>query len=378
MNLVGELVIDQTRMNQVKEQLRRKYSDDEDVADLEYITAHVNRVVSDLQESIMKVRMLPIEQLFNRFPRMVRDLSQALGKEVELVLTGNETELDRSIMQVIGDPLIHLIRNALDHGIEKPAERIRKGKPAKGLLRISAAHEDNQVVIVVEDDGAGIDSDKVKQSALRKGLITPEEADRLTEQEAVQLIFKPGFSTAEQVSDISGRGVGMDIVRSDIERMNGVIDIHSVPEQGTRFRIRLPLTLAIITGLLIRLTDRTFIVPMGNVLEIVRLTADEIRTVRGKEVMIMREQVIPVIWLHDLFRIPRDGDTKEDRKIPLVIVGMAEKRAALAVDGLIGNQEVVIKSLGSFIGETPFISGATILGDGRVACILDVASILAR
>lgn len=374
MNLVGELVIDQTRINRVKHNLLRKYRHDEDVEELEFVSDHVNRVVVDLQDNIMKARMIPIEQLFNRFPRMVRDLSQELDKKVNLILEGNETELDRSLIEEIGDPLIHLIRNALDHGIEHADVREKHGKSPEGQLIISAAHEDNQVVITVADDGAGIDVDRIKQRAIDLQLITSEEADRLTEQEALYLIFHAGFSTTQEVSDISGRGVGMDIVRADIERLNGLIDIQTERGKGTTFVIRLPLTLAIISGLLVNVAQQTFVLPMGNVDEIVRIAPEEVSMMHGEEVIMNRERVIPLVRLHDTFRLHHEPKAK---KLPIVITGLAEKRVALAVDALIGNQEIVIKSLGHFIGKINCISGATILGDGKVAFILDVADIIA-
>ncbi len=373
MNLVGELVIDQTRISQVGNVLHRRYASDESVGELGQISDHVSRVIGELQESVMKVRMLPIEQLFNRFPRMVRDLAQSLHKEVELIIEGRETELDRTVIEEIGDPLIHLIRNAIDHGIEPAAERKRAGKPVVGQLQMIAAHEENQVVITVEDDGAGIDPDRIKRSALLKGIISEEECGKLTEQEAIHLIFRPGFSTASAVSDISGRGVGMDIVRNHIEKLNGVIDIETERGKGTRFKIKLPLTLAIITGLLIKLNDRTFIVPMSSVVEIVRMPPEAIQTIKGDSVVVIREQVLNVVWLHDHFQMPRPQQA--GKQLPIIVAGTAEKRIALVVDELVGNQEIVVKSLGAFVGKVRGISGATILGDGRVALILEIAGI---
>ncbi|MFE6796689.1 chemotaxis protein CheW [Paenibacillus chitinolyticus] len=375
MNLVGELVIDQTRIHQVERTQRRRFAD-ETVDELGHIADHLSRIIGDLQESVMKTRMLPIEQLFNRFPRMIRDLSRMLGKEIELVLEGKDTELDRTLIEEITDPLIHLIRNAVDHGIEKPEVRTLSGKGAGGVLTIRAAHEDNQVVIYVQDDGAGIDPARMIRSTLEKGVITQEEAGQLSEREAVELIFRPGFSTASTVSDVSGRGVGMDIVRSHIEKLNGLIDIETRLGQGTCFKIKLPLTLAIIVGLQVKLGGRTFIVPMSNIAEIVRVNPDEIRSIQGQSVIVLRNQVIPVARLHDYFQIPYTANTGSH--IPLVIVGSAEKRLALAVDELIGNQEIVIKSLGPYIGKVDGIAGATILGDGNVALILEIASIIGR
>ncbi|WP_027415009.1 chemotaxis protein CheA [Aneurinibacillus terranovensis] len=373
MNLVGELVIDQTRISQVGNVLHHRYTSDENVDELGQISDHVSRVIGELQESVMKVRMLPIEQLFNRFPRMIRDLAQSLNKEIDLSIEGRETELDRTVIEEIGDPLIHLIRNAVDHGIEPMEERKRTGKPPKGQLRITAAHEENLVVITVEDDGAGIDPDKIRRSALSKGIISEEEYKKLSDQEAIYLIFRPGFSTASSVSDVSGRGVGMDIVRNHIEKLNGVIDIETKLGEGTRFKIKLPLTLAIITGLLIKLNGRTFILPMSSVVEIVRMPPEAIQTIKGDSVVVIRERVLPVVWLHDYFHIPRMRQKKKQQ--PIVVVGTAEKRIALVVDELMGNQEIVVKSLGAYVCKIDCISGATILGDGRVALILEVAGI---
>ncbi|GIP55626.1 chemotaxis protein CheA [Paenibacillus vini] len=375
MNLVGELVIDQTRIHQVERTQRRRFSDDS-VEELGHISDHLSRIIGDLQESVMKTRMLPIEQLFNRFPRMVRDLSRDLGKEIELVIEGKDTELDRTLIEEIADPLIHLIRNAVDHGIEDPGVRTANGKPAKGTLTIRAAHEDNQVVIYVEDDGAGIHAEKIRASAIAKGVISPEEASYLSEMESVDLIFSPGFSTAAVVSEVSGRGVGMDIVKSHIEKLNGLIEIHTTVGKGTTFKIKLPLTLAIIEGLLVKLAAQTFIIPMSNISEIVRVTREDIVTVRGQSVILLRNQVIPVAWIHEYFQLPKSSAAKQN--ISLVIVGSAEKRLALVVDELIGNQEIVIKSLGSYIGKVTGIAGGTILGDGSVALIMEIAGIIAK
>ncbi|WP_334078191.1 chemotaxis protein CheA [Paenibacillus sanfengchensis] len=375
MNLVGELVIDQTRIHEVERVQRRRFNDSS-VEELGHISDHLSRIIGDLQESVMKTRMLPIEQLFNRFPRMIRDLSRDLEKEIELVIEGKDTELDRTLIEEIADPLIHLIRNALDHGIEKPEIRESKGKPTKGTLTIRAAHEDNQVVIYVIDDGAGIDAQKVRSSAIGKGVLTEEEAAYLSERESVELIFRPGFSTAAVVSDVSGRGVGMDIVRSHIEKLNGLIEIETAVGQGTCFKIKLPLTLAIIEGLLVKLTGQTYIIPMSNIAEIVRVTPEDLKTVRGQSVILLRNQVIPVAWIHEYFRLPKPEGHK--KHISLVIVGSAEKRLAMVVDELIGNQEIVIKSLGSYIGKVAGIAGGTILGDGSVSLIMEIAGIIGK
>ncbi|WP_241242728.1 chemotaxis protein CheA [Paenibacillus whitsoniae] len=375
MNLVGELVIDQTRISQVEQNLlRQSESFNESMEELGQISDHLSRVISELQGSVMKARMLPIEQLFNRFPRMVRDLALTLNKDVELVIEGKDTELDRTLIEEIADPLIHLIRNALDHGIEAAEDRIMKGKSPKGTITIRAAHEDNQVIIYVEDDGSGIDASKILKSAIQKGLILEAEAGTYSDKEAIHLIFHSGFSTASSVSDVSGRGVGMDIVKSHIEKLNGLIDIHTEVGKGTQFKIRLPLTLAIITGLLVKLNEQTFIIPMSNIAEIIRVTPHEIQSLRGESVILLRKQIIPIVSLHDQFRIEKKSNNKNYTQ--LVIVGTAEKRIALAVDDLLGNQEVVIKTLGSYIGKVDCISGATILGDGRVALILEISAVI--
>jgi two-component system chemotaxis sensor kinase CheA len=377
MNLVGELVIDQTRISQVERNLlRQTASFSESMEELSQISDHLSRVISELQGSVMKARMLPIEQLFNRFPRMVRDLALKLNKDVELVIEGKNTELDRTLIEEIADPLIHLIRNALDHGIESAGDRIAKGKSPKGTIKIRAAHEDNQVIIYVEDDGSGIDASKILKSAIQKGLLTEADAETCTEKEAIHLIFHSGFSTASYVSDVSGRGVGMDIVKSHIEKLNGLIDIHTEIGKGTQFKIRLPLTLAIITGLLVKLNEQTFIIPMSNIAEIIRVTPQEIQSMRGESVIVLRNQIIPIVWLHEQFQIAKKPINRNHTQ--LVIVGTAEKRIALAVDELLGNQEVVIKSLGSYIGKVDCLSGATILGDGKVALILEISAVIKK
>lgn len=374
MNLVGELVIEQTRIALVGSQLYSRYPSDMAVDDLVGISNHISRVINELQEGVMKARMLPIQQLFNRFPRMVRDLSQTLGKEVTLVLEGGETEMDRTIIEDITDPLIHLIRNAVDHGIEETSLRGEMGKPKNGLLKIRAYHQENHVYISIEDDGKGIDPEKMKESAVKKRLITPIEADGMNAYQAIQLIFAAGFSTAQEISDISGRGVGMDIVKSHIEKLNGIIDVSSTVGKGTHFQIKLPLTLAILTGLLVKIGEEIYALPMNNVLEIIRKPASEVEFIKNQAVVVIRERVLPLVWLHDNFGIPRP-DISGSGHIFVVILGMAEKRIGLVVDALLGNQEIVVKPLGSYMGKVEGFSGATILGDGSVACILDVVGI---
>lgn len=376
LDLLGELVIDQTRLKQAIQTLHQAHGYSETMDDLDEISDHLSRLIGSLQENVLKVRMLPIEQLFSRFPRMVRDLAQTLNKNVDLQMVGGDTELDRTLIEEVGDPMIHLIRNAVDHGIEMPEERLKSGKPEQGIVRISAAHEDNQVVVVVEDDGGGIDTNKLRKSAVAKGVITVEEAALLDEHKALRLIFHPGFSTASQLSDVSGRGVGMDIVRTDIERLGGIIDIDTTVGVGTKFTIRLPLTLAITTGLLVKASDQTFILPMSAVVEIIRVDTSTLKMIKGSPVIKIRNQIVPFVWLHEMFGYSRTEGGSE--KIPVVMIGRAEQRLAIAVDQLLGNQEVVIKTLGSYVGKVDGISGATILGNGRIALILEIGGLMKK
>jgi two-component system chemotaxis sensor kinase CheA len=375
MNLVGEIVIDQTRLNGVRSKLLDRYPNDEDVETFQEIANHLSQVVSELQEGIMKTRMLPIEQLFNRFPRMVRDLAQKAGKEIDFVIEGKETELDRNLIEKISDPIIHLLRNSLDHGIESPSERAKKGKPTKGTILLKAAHEENHIVITVSDDGKGIHPEKIKQSAMNKGLIDEEQANKMSDKDLIFLIFKSGISTADKVTDISGRGVGMDIVRSHIEKLNGLIDIDTEVGKGTTFTIKLPLTLAIIPSLMVKMDQKTFALPLANVQEIIRLEPQEIQKVQNHEVGVIRGRMLPIIRLHRLLNGKEEILSRKKRWF-VVVIGLAEKRVGLIVDETIGNQEIVIKSLGKYVGSPKYISGATIMGDGKVALILDAGSIV--
>lgn len=375
MNLVGELLIEQTSLADLSAAGLRE-DNAKVLPGISSVSDHMGILIKELQEGVMKTRMLPIDQLFNRFPRLVRDLAQKLGKDIELLIEGGETELDRMIIEELSDPLIHLIRNSADHGIESPEVRADMGKPAKGRITLTSFHEENHVVIRLEDDGKGIDADRIKASALGKGIITEEQAGYLSVREAVNLIFEPGFSTASEVSDVSGRGVGMDIVRSQIGRLNGIIDIETEPGKGTIFTIRLPLTLAIIKGLLVSVSGRVLILPMYNVAEIVRIAPQEIQTVQGTHAILNHGRIVPLSWLGDKLNYPRT--TRSSKTIPLVIVRSVDKIAAFAVDEIIGNQEIVIKSLGEYLGTMNHLSGATILGSGRVALILDASYLVSH
>ena len=372
MNLVGELVIDRTRLNRFAEIFEEKFGTEELAESLKEISSHLGQVTGDLQEQIMKARMLPVAQIFNRFPRMVRDTAQKLGKEIDFIVEGKETELDRNVIEVIGDPLIHLIRNAIDHGIESPEERVRLGKPRAGKLLLKASYHESHIVITIEDDGKGIDAGKIRAKAVERGLYDNESAGRLTDREALELIFRPGFSTAEQVSDLSGRGVGMDVVRTAIEQINGTVDLQSELGVGTKFTISLPLTLAIIRSLMVKLGEQVYAFPLTNVQETLCISADEIRRIGNNEVIVIRERILPLLRLAEHFGI---GTELGDR-FYVVVVASGERRAAVVVDQLLGEQEIVIKSLGDYLGEVPGLSGATILGDGRVALIIDARSIV--
>ncbi|MEF3313694.1 chemotaxis protein CheW [Paenibacillus sp. GYB004] len=377
LNFVGELIIDNTRLIEVKNRLSQQFKDHGDIAELGDISNHLNRVVGELQEGMMKTRMLPIEQLFNRFPRMMRDIAIQAGKEIDFVMEGKETELDRTLIEEISDPIIHILRNAADHGIESPEERERLGKPRKGKLLLKAAHQENQIVLSIADDGKGIDPQRIKETAIRKGFVTREETERMTDKELIFLIFHSGMSTADKVTDLSGRGVGMDIVRSHIEKLNGLIDIDSTPGEGTVFTIKLPLTLAIIRSLLVQLGASTFAIPLVNVLEIVRLQTGDIQTIQGREVCVIRGTIFPLVRMHRKLGLEEtECGSSGDRRLIVVVLGIADKRVCLVVDKTLGNQEIVIKSLGKFVGEVPYLAGATILGSGKVALILDVGSIV--
>lgn len=324
MDLVGELVIEQIRIAQASNNLYNQYPSNETVDDLIGISNRVSVLINELQDGIMKTRMIPVNQLFGRFPRMVRDLNHKLNKKVNLVLEGGETEIDRTIMEEMSDPLIHLIRNAVDHGIETPDIRKKLGKPESGTLRITAFPQDSNVIITVEDDGAGIDAQEIKKSAIEKRIITEQEAGKMTEQQLINLIFHAGFSTSQKVSDISGRGVGMDIVKTHVEKLNGIIDVETCAGAGTKFIIKLPLklplTLAILKGLLVKISNETYAIPMDNVVEIVRVPKNEIDSINGQAIAVIRDKAIPLIWLHDYFGIPRG---KERKNILIVILGIA-------------------------------------------------------
>lgn len=375
MDLVGELVIDRTRVQQIMSHLEMERQGDESARELQAAAAHIGRVTTELQEEIMRARMLPVDNLFKKFPRMVRDVSLKAGKEINFLIRGEETELDRSVIEEIGDPLMHLLRNAIDHGVELPAERDQAGKPRAGTMILEASHEENHIIITVRDDGRGIDPARIRTAAVRKGIISEEAVRRLSDDEAIRLIFAPGFSTAEIVSEVSGRGVGLDVVHKNIEKLNGVVEIRSVIGQGTEFRIKLPLTLAIIRALMVEHQGTVYCMPLGTVTETIRWPLDQVQTIRGREVVVTRDVVVPLLRLERVFELDTPPRT-EDGEIFIVIVNLFGRQLGIVVDGLVGEGDVVIKSLGKYVGEVPGVSGATLLGDGNVAIILDVASLM--
>ncbi len=376
MNLIGELVIDRTRIEQIGKSLSLKYQGDELVDALGKTSAHVIKVVNDLQEDFMKVRMLPISTVFSSFPRMMRDMARRLNKQVDFRVSGGETEIDKTVIERIRDPLVHLLRNSLDHGLESPADRVQAEKPATGVIELSAFHEQGHIIITVKDDGKGIDGERVKASAVQKGLISKEQAAGLGASDAVDLIFLAGLSTKEQTTEVSGRGVGMDIVRSNIEAVNGFIEVKTVPGDGTTFVLRLPLTLATVKSILIRSGDTLFALPLVYVLEIVRLSSADISTVQGREVFRLRDRVIPLIDISVAIGLRQTHQNAESSFRHAVVARAGERLVGFGADALLEPMEVVVKSLGKYVGETRGITGACILGDGRVVLILDVVSLV--
>lgn len=369
MNQVGELVLERNRMIQ----LHSDFQDGLDPAgftdEFGKLSKRLNFVTSELQMQVLKMRMIPVEKVFKKFPRIVRNLARELGKEVDLQIFGEETELDRSVVDEIGDPLIHLIRNALDHGLEIPEERLAAGKPKKGTVILSAAHEGNHIVISIKDNGRGINPDKVAAKAIEKGLITEEQLAAMGGRDILDLIFLPGFSTKEKATDLSGRGVGMDVVRTNIKKLNGIIEIKNEIGQGSEFILKLPLTLAIIQSLLVEVESEIYSIPLSAVIETLKVEKSTFHLIGGREVLKLRESVLPLIRLQKHFGCVDESQGKNSCYV--VVVGVAEKRVGLVVTRLLGQQEVAIKSLGKFLANLPGIAGSTILGDGRVALIVD-------
>lgn len=370
MNLVGELITDRNHLQQLRGQVALETNLNGYVDQLNETVTHLGRVTDQLQEEVMSIRMLPIGSIFNKFPRMVHDMAQKVGKQINLVMHGEDTEMDRSMINEIYDPLIHLIRNSVDHGIETPADRIASGKLEAGTVTLTARHEQGRIVVLVEDDGRGIDGEKLRSKALQKKLISPEEAAALTADQCVDLMFLAGLSTVEQATEFSGRGVGLDIVKTNIQRVNGTIEVESHAGVGTRFLISLPLTLAIVPALLVRVQQSTFAVPMIMITETLRLTESDIKHVNRKPVTLLRGKVLPLIALSDVFKLTQAQE--KNKYLFAVVIQLGKQQIGLIVDSLIGEEEVVVKPLGSFVGDLPGISSATILGNGQVALIVDV------
>lgn len=369
MNQVGELVLERNRMIQLHSDYQSGLDPTGFGDDFGKLSKRLNFVTSELQMQVLKMRMLPVEKVFKKFPRIVRNLARDLGKEVDLVIYGEETELDRSVVDEIGDPLIHLIRNALDHGLETPDQRLASGKERTGTVVLSAAHEGNQIVISIKDDGRGIDPERVSKKALEKGLITEEQLASMGSREILDLLFLPGFSTKEQTTDLSGRGVGMDVVRTNIRKLNGIIEIKNDIGNGTEFILKLPLTLAIIQSLLVEVEREVYSIPLASVIETMRVSKKEFHMIGGQEVLKLRDSVLPLLRLQHTFGCQEFYSERDTCYV--VIVGVAEKRIGLIVTRLLGQQEVAIKSLGKFLSNLPGIGGSTIMGDGRVALIVD-------
>ena len=365
MNLMGELVINKVRLEQIGQTHR--------LSELTETLEQMDRVTTDLQNIVMKVRMVPVSQVFNRFPRMVRDVTKELNKEINLTIEGEETELDRTVIDEIGDPIMHLLRNSLDHGIEMPDEREAKGKPRIGEVGLIARHEGNNVVIMVTDDGKGIDPDVIRRKAVEKGLFSQDEVDQMDDSDAVRIVFLPGFSTADKISDISGRGVGMDVVRSKIESLSGQVDVETHINEGSVFKIKLPLTLAIIQAMLVQVQDEMYAIPLASIDSTLSIQPGDISTVQNNEVIVLRGEIIPIIRMEETLMVPHVHDTSE---LFVVVVHAGDSKAGIVVDKLIGQQEIVIKTLGNLFMGLKMFSGATVLGDGRVALILDVATML--
>ncbi|GAA9477234.1 chemotaxis histidine kinase/response regulator CheAY2 [Helicobacter pylori] len=374
MNLIGELVLGKNRLIRIYGDVEERYDGEKFLEELNQVVSSISAVTTDLQLAVMKTRMQPVGKVFNKFPRMVRDLSRELGKSIELIIEGEETELDKSIVEEIGDPLIHIIRNSCDHGIEPLEERRKLNKPETGKVQLSAYNEGNHIVIKISDDGKGLDPVMLKEKAIEKGVISERDAEGMSDREAFNLIFKPGFSTAKVVSNVSGRGVGMDVVKTNIEKLNGIIEIDSEVGVGTTQKLKIPLTLAIIQALLVGVQEEYYAIPLSSVLETVRISQNEIYTVDGKSVLRLRDEVLSLVRLSDIFKV--DAILESNSDVYVVIIGLADQKIGVIVDYLIGQEEVVIKSLGYYLKNTRGIAGATVRGDGKITLIVDVGAMM--
>lgn len=371
MNLVSELIIVKTQLDGAKLSVQGS-AEDEHTTNYNDSIEYLERITDNLHQAVMKVRMVPVESVFNRFPRMIRDVSRKLDKDIELVMSGEETELDRTVIDEIGDPLIHLLRNAADHGLETTEERRKIGKDPKGTIRLDAYQDGNSVVIEVSDDGKGINVNKIRESSIKKGVVTREEAASFSEQEVLELLFKPGFSTSAEITDLSGRGVGLDVVKSKITSLGGHVEVKTEMGKGSKFIVRLPLTLAIIQALMVKISNEKYAIPLNNIQNIEDVHKEEIKFVQNQEVIVLRGEVIPIVRLHKLL----DLEQEERDHMMVVIVKKGEKQIGFIIDSLIGQQEIVIKPLGKYLNHINMIAGATILGNGEVALILDVNTLV--
>lgn len=374
MNLIGELVLGKNRLIKIYGDVEERYDGEKFLEELNQVVSSISSVTTDLQLAVMKTRMQPVGKVFNKFPRMVRDLSRELKKNIDLIITGEETELDKSVVEEIGDPLIHLIRNSCDHGVEPAEVRKSIGKPEVGRVDLKAYNEGNHIVIEIADDGKGLDADLLKQKAIEKGLLSEKEADSMSEKEAFSIIFKPGFSTAKSISNVSGRGVGMDVVKTNVEKLNGIIEVDSEKGVGTTFKLKIPLTLAIMQALLVGAQEEYYAIPLSSVIETVRIGQDEIYSVDGKSVLRLRNEVLSLVRLADIFGV--DSVLESTSEVYVVIIAIAEQKIGVIVDYLIGQEEVVIKSLGYYLKNTQGIAGATVRGDGKITLIVDVAAMM--
>lgn len=374
LDLVGELVLGRNRLAQLVQQMGDHHLSGNVAKDLSDMSSQIDFITTELQMAVMKTRMIPIAKLFSKLPRLIRDLGKETGKQIDLRLFGEETELDKSIIDELNDPIVHIIRNAADHGIERPEERLRNGKPERGTITVRAEHVGNHIVISIRDDGAGMDPERLKRKALEKGLIGEQQALEMSKREAFNLIFIPGFSTAATVTNVSGRGVGMDVVKTSIAKLKGMVEIESGPGTGSAIIIRLPLTLAIIQGLLVGSGNEIYSIPLGSVLEVVRPRKEDLGTIYGHDIVRVRESVLPLARMSAI--LGSDGDRTGAAAQYVVIVGMAEQRVGIMVDALIGQKEVVVKSLGPYLGKVRGVAGSTILGDGRVVMIIDIGEFM--
>jgi two-component system chemotaxis sensor kinase CheA len=375
LNLVGELIIGKSMLQQALNEFARIYPKEGMRGRFADAMAFQARVLGDLQRSVMKIRMVPVDQLFRRFPRMIRDVAKQCGREIDLVVSGQDTDLDKSILDAVAEPMTHLVRNAVSHGIEGPEARQNAGKPARGTIRLDAYHHGNQIIVEVSDDGQGINVGKVKAKAIEQQIATADEIAHMTESEVMNLVFRPGFSTADEVSEISGRGVGLDVVQSVLHRLKGSVSIETRAGQGTTFRLKLPLTLAIIKALLFRVEQRLYAIPLNTVAEIARARESDLHQVDNYEVLQMRNQVLPLLRLG---RAPQEGSTRPTDKVFVLVIQLNERKLGLLVDSLEGEEELVIKALDDQTIATDLVSGASILGDGRVVLVLNLAAVVER